>query len=160
MDDYEPVGEISLKKWESVLSVNVTGVMLAMSKAVGIFQGKGRGIIINTASIGGVNGGRAGAAYTASKYALVGLTRNTGFMYAKEGIRCNAIAPGGVETNISSSVKEPSKFGQERTSPGLNLNPRIGKPEEIADIALFLASDASNFINGEVIVADAGWTAY
>jgi len=91
---------------------------------------------------------------------VVGFTKNTGFMYAKNGIRCNAIAPGAVETNISSSMTGVSEFGMGRIQPGLAINPGLGKPEEIAKVALFLASDDSSFVNGTVITADAGWTAY
>jgi NAD(P)-dependent dehydrogenase (short-subunit alcohol dehydrogenase family) len=108
----------------------------------------------------GLQGARAGAAYTASKHAVVGFTKNTGYMYATQGIRCNAIAPGGVETNISASMTGINHFGMGRIQPGLALNPRVGKPEDIANIALFLATDESSFINGTVITGDAGWTAY
>jgi NAD(P)-dependent dehydrogenase (short-subunit alcohol dehydrogenase family) len=125
-----------------------------------IFLEKEQGVIINVASAGGLQGARAGAAYTASKHAVVGFTKNTGFMYAQKGIRCNAIAPGAVETNISASMTGISEFGMVRTQPGLALNPRIGKAAEIAKAALFLASDESSFVNGTVITADAGWTAY
>ncbi|MEK4064824.1 SDR family oxidoreductase, partial [Paenibacillus sp. FSL H3-0321] len=121
---------------------------------------KQKGVIINVASAGGLNGARAGATYTASKHAVVGFTKNTGFMYAQQGIRCNAIAPGAVETNIGSTMTNISQFGMGRTQPGLALNPRVGKPEEIAQVALFLASEESSFVNGTVIVADGGWTAY
>lgn len=105
-------------------------------------------------------GARAGAAYTASKHAVVGFTKNTGYMYANKGIRCNAIAPGGVETNIGSSMTNINEFGFSRQQLGMAINPRNGKPEEIAKVALFLASDDSSFVNGTVITADAGWSAY
>ncbi|MET1030832.1 SDR family oxidoreductase, partial [Domibacillus tundrae] len=82
-----------------------------------------------------------GTAYTSSKHAVVGFTKNTGFMYAQKGIRCNAIAPGGVETNIGSSMTGINQFGMGRVQPGLGINPRVGKPEEVANVALFLASD-------------------
>jgi NAD(P)-dependent dehydrogenase (short-subunit alcohol dehydrogenase family) len=91
---------------------------------------------------------------------VVGLTKNVGFQYAKLGIRCNAIAPGAVNTNIGTTIYDPSKFGMERAMAGINLNPRVGEPEEIAKIALFLACDDSSFINGAIITADSGWTAY
>lgn len=81
-------------------------------------------------------------------------------MYADKGIRCNAIAPGGVETNIGSSMTNINKFGASRQQLGMAINPRNGKPEEIAKVALFLASDDSSFVNGTVITADAGWSAY
>ncbi|SET48263.1 Enoyl-(Acyl carrier protein) reductase [Salinibacillus kushneri] len=105
-----------------------------------------------------MNGAHAGAAYTASKHAVVGLTKNTVFMYAQKGIRCNAIAPGAVETNISSSINNISNLGQERTGKAQAVIPRTGKPKEIANVALFLASDESSFINGTVVTADGGWT--
>jgi len=108
------------------------------------------------ASTGGLNGAHAGAAYVASKHAVVGLTKNTGFMYDNKGIRCNAIAPGGVETNIGSSMKNINEFGMRRTKAVQGVIPRTGKPEEIAQVALFLASEESSFVNGTVLVADAG----
>lgn len=158
MDGFEPVGEISDEKWDLIFDVNTKGVMRGTRKAIPIFLEKGKGVIINTASTGGVNGAHAGAAYGASKHAVVGMTKNTGYMYAGSGIRCNAIAPGGVETNIGSTMTNISEFGAGRLQPVHGLMPRSGKPEEIAQVALFLASDESSFVNGTVIVADAGWT--
>ncbi|WP_226665268.1 SDR family oxidoreductase [Metabacillus litoralis] len=160
MDNFEPAGDIEDDKWERVFAINTTSVMRATRKALPIFIEKKNGVIINIASAGGLQGARAGAAYTASKHAVVGFTKNTGFMYAKKGIRCNAIAPGAVETNISSSMTGVNSFGMERIQPGLAINPRLGKPEDIATIALFLATDESSFVNGTVITGDAGWTAY
>lgn len=160
MDNFEPAGDIEDDKWERIFAVNTTSVMRATRKAIPIFLEKGKGVIINVASAGGLQGSRAGATYTASKHAVVGFTKNTGFMYAQKGIRCTAIAPGGVETNIGSSMTSINQFGRDRIQPGLSINPRKGKPEEIAKVALFLASDESSFVNGTVITADAGWTAY
>lgn len=160
MDNFEPAGEIEDAKWERIFSINTMSVMRSTRKALPIFLEKNKGVIINIASAGGLYGARAGATYTASKHAVVGFTKNTGFMYAKEGIRCNAIAPGGVETNISSSMTSISEMGMGRTQAGLALNPRNGKSEEIAKVALFLASDDASFVNGTMITADAGWTAY
>lgn len=85
---------------------------------------KGKGIIINTASTGGFSGAHAGVAYGASKHAVIGLTKNTGFMYAKKGIRCNAIAPDAVETNIGLSMKNINQFGMERAGLTHGLSPR------------------------------------
>ncbi|MEK4031219.1 SDR family oxidoreductase [Pseudobacillus sp. FSL P4-0506] len=160
MDNFEPAGDIEDEKWERIFAINTTSVMRATRKALPIFLEKEKGVIINVASAGGVQGARAGAAYTASKHAVVGFTKNTGYMYAQKGIRCNAIAPGGVETNISHSMTGVNNFGMERIQPGLGINPRVGKPGDIASVALFLASDDSSFVNGTVITADAGWTAY
>lgn len=160
MDNFEPAADVLDEKWERVFAINTTGPMRAIRKALPIFLEKGKGIIINIASVGGLFGSRAGAAYTASKHAVVGLTKNVGFHYATRGIRCNAIAPGAVNTNIGTTIKEPNAFGAQRSSVGLGVNPRAGEAEEIAGVALFLASDESSFVNGTVVTADGGWTAY
>jgi len=159
MDGFEPVGEITDEKWDRIFDINLKGVMRAMRKAVNYWLDNNKqGIIINTISTGGLNGAHAGAAYVASKHALVGLTKNTGFMYAQKGIRVNGIAPGAVETNIGASITNVSQLGMERSGMTHKLTPRSGKPEEIAKVALFLASDDASFVNGTVVVADAGWT--
>lgn len=160
MDGMEPVGEISDERWDRVFSINTTGVMRAMRIATNIFLEQGHGVIVNTISVAGLNGARGGAAYVSSKHAVTGLTKHTAYMYAQSGIRCNGIAPGGVETNISSSMTNLSEFGYERHATGHPTMPRSGKPEEIAELALFLGSDESSFVNGQVIAADAGWLAY
>jgi len=160
MDGMEGVGDISDERWERVFSINTTAVMRAMRLVVPLFQKQGHGVILNNISIGGLNGARAGAAYTASKHAVVGLTKNTAYLYAKEGIRCNGIAPGAVETNIGQSMTNINEFGMGRTMLGMGLNPRTAKPEEIAQLALFLVSEDSSFVNGAIVVADGGWSAY
>lgn len=160
MDGMEPVGELSDERWDKLFAVNTTAVMKTMRKAVNIFLEQGHGVIVNNISAGGLMGARAGAAYTASKHAVVGLTKNTGFMYAQQNIRCNGIAPGAVITNIATTMTNISEFGAGRQALGLAINPRAGQPEEIAKLAIFLGSDESSFINGQVIVADGGWTAY
>lgn len=159
MDGFEPVGDILDERWDLIFDVNTKGVMRAMRQALPIFLEKEKGVIINTASTGGLNGAHAGATYGASKHAVIGLTKNTGYMYAQKGIRCNAIAPGAVETNISASMKNVNEFGMERTKLAHAVTPRTGQAEEIAQVALFLASDESSFVNGTVITADGGWTA-
>lgn len=159
MDNMMPVGEVEDDLWQNIMNVNLNGPFYACRKAVNQMLKQGSGNIINVDSIGGLNGGRAGASYTASKYGLLGLTKNIGYMYANKGIRCNAICPGGVESEIASTMTNPSKFGFERAKLGMSSMPRFGSVDEIAKIALFLASDDSSFINGTEIVADAGWTA-
>lgn len=160
MDNFEPAGDIEDSNWERIFSVNTTSVMRSTRKVLPIFLDKQKGVIINVASVGGLQGSRAGGAYTASKHAVVGFTKNTGYMYADQGIRCNAIAPGGVETNINNSMTSVSEKGMGRIRLGMGNNPRMGKSEEIATVALFLASDESSFVNGTVITADAGWLSY
>ncbi|MCM3628503.1 SDR family oxidoreductase [Paenibacillus glycanilyticus] len=159
MDNMAAIGDVEDERWDLIFEVNTKGVMRAIRKALPIFLEKGKGVIINTASTGGFSGAHAGAAYTASKHAVIGITKNTGFMYAQKGIRCNAIAPGATMTNISASMNNINEFGASRTKVTQGVIPRVGQPEEIAQVALFLASDESSFVNGVVLAADAGWTA-
>lgn len=159
MDNFAPVADTSDKLWNSVIGTNLNSVFYLCRKTIELFIEKGNGTIINIASIGGLFGGRAGAAYTASKHAVVGLTKNIGYQYANKNIRCNAIAPGSVNTNITLGMKaEP--FGFDRMIAGTGNMPPAGTPEDIAELALFLADPSSAFINGAVITADGGWTAY
>lgn len=162
MDDFSPVGDVTDEMLEKVFSLNVYAPFYTSRKAVEIFLKQGGGNIINIASIGGLYGARAGASYTASKHALVGLTKNTGYMYAKNNIRCNAICPGGVETEIGTGdfMKDINKTGAAVIMPNTAGNPRNGTGMEIATIALFLASEDSSFVNGQCITADSGWTAF
>jgi NAD(P)-dependent dehydrogenase (short-subunit alcohol dehydrogenase family) len=162
MDNFSPVGELDNATWERVMKVNVDGPFKAMRAAVNIFLARGSGVIVNIISVGGIQSARAGAAYTASKHALAGLTRNTGYMYAKAGIRCNGIAPGAVETSIAETIDftKITPLVNDRIMSGMVLNPRNGAPSEIAQAALFLASDDSSFVNAEVLVVDGGWSAY
>ncbi|MBX0317403.1 SDR family oxidoreductase [Shouchella clausii] len=159
MDGFEPIGDISDERWDLLFDVNTKSVMRATRKALPLFLEKGKGVIVNVASSGGLNGAHAGAAYTASKHAVVGLTKNTGYMYAEKGIRCNAIAPGGVATNIAATLKNINEFGASRLQAPREVMPRVGQAEEIAQVALFLASDDSSFVNGTVVTADSGWSA-
>ncbi|AST95181.1 SDR family oxidoreductase [Shouchella clausii] len=159
MDGFEPIGDISDERWDLLFDVNTKSVMRATRKALPLFLEKGKGVIVNVASSGGLNGAHAGAAYTASKHAVVGLTKNTGYMYAEKGIRCNAIAPGGVVTNIAATLKNINEFGASRLQAPREVMPRVGQAEEIAQVALFLASDDSSFVNGTVVTADSGWSA-
>lgn len=159
MDDFVPVDQVTNDLWTRVLNINLNGPFYACRLAVPVMMQQGSGAIINIASIGGLYGSRAGAAYTTSKHALIGLTKNIGFMYAQRGIRCNAIAPGGVTTNIGKGMK-PNPFGYERCISGGTNMPRMGEPDEIARVALFLACNDSSFMNGSVVTSDGGWTAY
>jgi NAD(P)-dependent dehydrogenase (short-subunit alcohol dehydrogenase family) len=159
MDRMTPVADTSNDLWDRVLKVNLTGPFLACRKSLPIMLKHGGGVILNTASIGGLYGGRAGAAYTASKHALVGLSKNIAYMYAEKGIRCNALCPGAVKTAIGVGG-EAHEHGLRRMQLGAANMGRISEPAEIAEVALFLVSDESSFINGAAIVVDGGWTAY
>ena len=160
MDEMMPAAEVTNELWDRVMSINLKAPFNLIRKSLPIMISKGSGVIINIASVGGLYGSRAGAAYTTSKFAVVGLTKNVGFMYAPKGIRCNAICPGAVDTEISVGIKNPNMFGLSRVQLGMATNPRQGSPEEIAKAALFLASDDSNFVNGATLTVDGGWSAY
>ena len=161
MDTNQGVGEVTNEMWERVIGINLRGPMLLSRLAVPIMVAQGSGSIVNTASLAGIGGGAAGVAYTASKHALIGLTRNTAFVYTQDGVRCNAIAAGAVETNIMDSV-DPTKMdpkGSARFQTWYAAIPAQLKPMDIANLALFLASDESKMINGAIIPADGGWSA-
>lgn len=162
MDNFDLAADVTDQVWDRVMRINLDGPFKAMRAALQIMLAQKSGVIVNIASIGGLQGARAGAAYTASKHALIGLTKNTGYVYARSGIRCNAIAPGAMETSIGATIdmSHLSPLVTERILPGMSLNPRAADPLEVARLALFLASDDASFINGAVIVADGGWTAY
>ena len=156
MDEFKPINEVSDEQWDRVMAVNLTGPMFAMRKAVQVMLEAGKGNILNVASIGGVNGCRAGAAYTASKHAMVGLTKNTAFMYADKGIRCNVICPGGVDTEVMNSQTNISQAGIARVMAGLDTSIASGKVEDIASAVLYATSDDAKFMNGSVVVLDGG----
>jgi NAD(P)-dependent dehydrogenase (short-subunit alcohol dehydrogenase family) len=159
MDNFMPLDKVTDVLWEKIMAVNVNGPFYTCRLAIVQMLKQGKGSIINIASVGGVAGARAGLAYTTSKHALVGMSKNIGFMYAQKGIRCNAIAPGGVTTHIMDDA-EPDQEGAALCSSGAGSMPRMGESNEIAKVALFLASDDASFVNGETLVADGGWLAY
>ncbi len=159
MDDMSPVGDATDEKYEQVMKVNVYGPMTAMRKAVQYFKANAvKGNIINVASVGGMRT-CAGVIYCASKAALLSMTKNTAYMYMPDGIRCNAIAPGGIATEISASMGMPNMAGYDRVKTVLGCSPAPGAPEEIAAAALFLASDDASYVNGVTLPVDGGWMA-
>ena len=160
MDNMAAAGDVTDDMWKKVFAVNTDSVMYSTREAIHAFLLQKSGTILNIASVGGTNGGRAGAAYTASKHAVVGLTKNTAYMYEPDGIRVNAIAPGGIKTNIAESMKGVDKHGMKRQMVGMGLSPEPGSAEEIANAALFLVSDEASYVNGVVMPVDGGWTVY
>jgi NAD(P)-dependent dehydrogenase (short-subunit alcohol dehydrogenase family) len=160
MDQFQPVDELDDATWNRVLGVNLNGPMNTMRLAIPIMLEHGGGVIVNVASAAGLGGGFAGAAYTTSKHGLVGLTRSTAVMYAKRGIRCVAVCPGGVNTNIGQSIGQaPSQAGYAALGPGMATMPRAGEPVELANAILIAASSEASFLNGAIIPVDGGWLA-
>ena len=168
MDDNTAAGDLSDDMLEKVFRVNTYGPIYAMRKAVKVFMEQAGedydeddpiGNIINVCSVGAEHQ-TAGIAYCASKAALTSATRNTAFMYLEKHIRVNGIAPGGVLTDIPLVMPPSDPFGFERTGSLLAHSPNMGMPEDIANAALFLASDESKFVNGVILTCDGGWTTF
>lgn len=161
MDRNHGVASVPDEIWERVININLNGPMYATRRAVPIMLEQGGGSIINTVSTAAFGGGAAGVAYTVSKHGMVGLTKSTAWMYGPRGVRCNAIAPGATRTNIVSpgdmALFDPE--GSARTQLYTGIIPALLEPEDIAALALFLASDDSRHINGAIIPADGGWLA-
>lgn len=160
MDYVHPVGTVEDEVWDRLINVNLTGTMYVTRRAVQVMLEQGSGAIVNMSSRAGILGGSGGVAYTASKHGVIGLTRSTAWQYAQKGIRCNAICPGGVTTPIISPAHAAKQdaWGTERFMVTVPLMPAMLEPIDIANLALFLASDEARHINGAVITADAGWT--
>jgi NAD(P)-dependent dehydrogenase (short-subunit alcohol dehydrogenase family) len=157
MDTFQPVGEVDDAVWERVFAVNVDAVMRLTRAIVPAMLASGRGSVVNVASEASLRGSCAGVAYTASKHAVVGITRNSAVMYGKKGIRFNAVAPGAVATNIEATFA--SALGGEVLGPLLGSIPAMGQPEELAAAICFLLSSDAGFVNGAVLPVDAGWSA-
>ena len=156
MDEFTPIGELTDELYNKVMAVNLNGPIYAMRKAVQVMlEQETKGNIVNIASIGGICGARAGVAYTASKHAIVGATKNTAYMYAGK-IRCNVVCPGGVETEVMNSQTNISQFGVGRIMAGLDTSIPAGKVEDISTAVLYIASDDAKFMTGAEIIIDGG----
>jgi NAD(P)-dependent dehydrogenase (short-subunit alcohol dehydrogenase family) len=159
MDRFLPAHEVDDATWERVMVVNVTGPMRLGRAVLPAMMRRHAGSIVNVASIGSLRGGAAGVAYTASKHALIGYTRNVAWTYAPEGIRCNAVCPGGVDTNIGTTSSPRSEWGMARLAPIHGSALRTAEPDEIAALISWLSSDEASNVNGAIVTADGGWTA-
>ncbi len=160
MDDMAPIAEFSDEKYEYVMGINVYGPMAAMRKACQVFLAQNSGgSIVNVSSIGAAHQA-AGPVYCASKAALNAISKNVAFMYMKEGIRCNVIAPGSIATEIGSAMGMPNPNGYGKIQGVLSLSPSMGQAADIANAALFLASDNASYISGVVLEVDGGWTSF
>ncbi len=154
---FGPIGETSVEEWDFTFAVLVRGVFLGIKHASSRMKALGRGgSIINTASVAGINGGGGPHAYSAAKAAVVNLTRAVSLELAAHRIRINAIAPGMIKTPLAVGQREDA---WERRVQERQPWPEPGMPQHIADTALFLASDESRFITGQVIVVDGGLSA-
>ncbi|PWK81338.1 enoyl-ACP reductase-like protein [Lentzea atacamensis] len=158
MDTMSAAADVSDAEWEHVIRVNLTAPFLLTRAALPHMLAKGKGAIVNTASEAALRGSAAGAAYTASKHGLVGLTRSVAVMYRDSGIRANAIAPGGTKTGITVNA-DPAGHGPQVLARYMGNVGRLAEADEQAAAIVFLASDAAANINGVVLPVDNGWAA-
>ena len=157
-----PVGrlhETDTAEYRDLMANNLDGMFHSMKHELAAMLPGRRGSIVNIASAAGVVGFPMAAAYTAAKHGVVGLTRTTAIDYAVDGIRVNAIAPGGVDTPLIRATTCSTPEGQQMIE-GMHPMKRLGQPQEIANAALFLASDEASFVTGAVYGVDGGWTAW
>lgn len=146
--------------WQEILQVNLIGPFLAIKYAAPHMKERGGGSIICTASIAGLRAGAGGAAYSASKAGLINLVKVAATQLAGSGVRVNAICPGLIETGMTAEFFQWARAtGREERIGRLNPLRRGGQPDEIASVALFLASDASSYVNGQAIAVDGGLSA-
>ena len=157
MDNMTPLHEVGDDVWAKVFAVNVDGVMRLSRAVLKTMLPAGRGSIVNVASEAGLRGSAAGVAYTASKHAVVGITKSTSFMYAQSGIRVNAVAPGPVITNIEARFDSP--FAQERIENAMTILPTPVMPDQLAASIAFLLSDDGVNLTGVILPSDGGWAA-
>jgi 3-oxoacyl-[acyl-carrier protein] reductase len=157
LDGYATVLETSDELWDRIMNVNLKGAFLVSRAVLANMVTRGAGSIVNIASIAGLVAGGGGAAYTAAKHGIVGLTRQTTYDFGKAGIRANAICPGAIETAMTREILDS---GDAAVMDIIRSVPagRHGQPEEVAKLALYLASDESAFVQGSVIAIDGGWT--
>lgn len=149
-----PVHEIEFDEWDRILDINLRGTFLCMKYELAQMVRQGGGVVVNTSSGAGIRGVAGGAAYAASKHAIIGLTRSAALDYARKNIRVNAILPGNIETPMM------DRFTGGDVQKAIDLEPvgRLGKPEEIAEAVLWMCSDLGGFVTGAATVIDGGWS--
>ena len=170
LDGYFNVDEMDEALWRRVLDIDLTGVFLGAKRALREMLPRGRGRIINMASVAGLNGTGGGAAYIAAKHGVVGLTRQLAVVYSARGVTINAVCPGPILTNLRRNSQEIlGPATPDMTGRGIAVNDdqvraivpagRRGTAEEIASAVRFLASDEAAYITGHSLVVDGGWRA-
>ncbi|MFC1970170.1 SDR family NAD(P)-dependent oxidoreductase [Chloroflexota bacterium] len=142
------------EKWDLIMNTNLKGVFLGSKYAIPVMLNQGGGVIINTASTSGMDALPYLPVYSASKGGVIALTKSMAMELGGKNIRVNCICPGGIQTNLAAASGVP---GEHNPLPGQPLR-RAGQPEDVAHIALCLASDDSSYVTGAAFVVDGGWT--
>lgn len=151
-----PTGEIDLEDWDRVIGINLNGVLYGMRYQIPeiLKAGAAEGAIVNMASIHGTVAALGNSAYTATKHAVVGLTKNAAAEYGAEGLRINAVGPGYIDTPLLKSAPAEVLDSLQAKHP---LG-RLGRPEEVANVTTFLLSDKASFMTGSYVLVDGGYT--
>jgi len=144
--------------FDQVMNINVRGVYLCMKREIDVMHDQGHGSIVNDSSYNGKHGHARHAAYTASKHAVLGLTRSVAKNYAQANIRINAVCPGPVETDMARILENDDERNRSRLQRWIPMG-RYGNPEEIGNLVTFLLSDQSSWITGQAFSIDGGATA-
>lgn len=156
-DDFSPAGETSDAVWDRVIAINLTGAFKVLRAVLPVMTEAGVGSVVNVASEAALRGNSSGNAYTVSKHGIIGLTKSAAFMYGPQGIRVNAVAPGGVATGIP-MPPHMSEQGSARLQPFQAMIPTIATAEQLAASITFLLSEDGVNINGAVLASDGGWS--
>jgi NAD(P)-dependent dehydrogenase (short-subunit alcohol dehydrogenase family) len=151
--------ELAAEEWDRVLDVNLKGSYLVAKHVLPAMLAQRAGSIVHVASVEGLEGMSLALAYNASKGGVVLMTRNMALDYAKDGIRVNCLCPGLVDTPLTAGLQTPEARHIREQMQGWHAMDRMGRPEEVAACALFLASDDASFVTGHALVVDGGWTA-
>ncbi len=151
------IGDVDEAVWTHTIELGLTGVFRAMKRAIPELLARGDGAIVNTASISGLFADFAIGAYNAAKAGVINLTRVAAIEYAARGIRVNCVCPGAIDTPLLRPSLAIPGFA-EATTAMIPMR-RLGRPEEIASVVLFLASDLASYVTGAAVVADGGLTA-
>jgi NAD(P)-dependent dehydrogenase (short-subunit alcohol dehydrogenase family) len=149
--------EMSDDLWDRVIEVNLTGTFRLTRRVLPLMLARGGGTVINLSSVAGLRGGRAGIGYTASKWAMIGMTQNIAANLGPEGIRCFAICPGGIQGAVTAAGIQYSELGRQRAQARMSpaSAPR-GEASDVAALGMFLLSEQSHHLNGVAIPLDAG----
>lgn len=159
LDGLRMLDATDLELWEKVFRTNVTSNYLSCKRAIEIMRAQGGGNIVNMSSVAGVRGLGGGFAYTATKHALVGMTRNIAAVYYPENIRCNAILPCNIDSEMVQSCYSFMDMGGAKRISEVGGKAAPGAPEDVAYACLYLASDEAKYVNGVLLPVDMGMTA-